>query len=166
MNYNDRYNIENLADSSKVWIYQADRTISQNEINLISEALKTFIDQWQAHGQDLFAGYAVLYNRFLVIAVDERKATASGCSIDSSVGAIRKLGSQLNVDFFNRLNLGYLDTNQSIHFMSMAEFQDSILNGNITKDTLVFNSLTPNLGEFMNHFISKLQDSWHSRMLV
>ena len=37
----------------------------------------------------------------IVLIADEEKATASGCSIDSSVKCIKSIGSQLNIDFFN-----------------------------------------------------------------
>ena len=76
---------ENLPDNSRIWIYQANRKLSEEEVHSITQQTSQFLEQWTAHGSDLEAGFEVKYNRFIVIGLNQANASASGCSIDSSV---------------------------------------------------------------------------------
>lgn len=94
-----------LPETSKVWIYQSQTEITEElQVRLLPK-LKTFIQGWAAHGNGLFGDATILENYFIVLAVDESKVPASGCSIDTSVHFIRHIGQEFNLDFFNRLNV-------------------------------------------------------------
>ncbi|MFT4833161.1 MAG: hypothetical protein ACI815_002825, partial [Psychroserpens sp.] len=80
-----------LSDTSRVWIYQASRSFSAEELEEVRTGLDQFIKEWTAHGSELAAGYEIRYNRFIVIALDQTNITASGCSIDASVRFILDL---------------------------------------------------------------------------
>ncbi|MEL6976420.1 MAG: ABC transporter ATPase, partial [Bacteroidota bacterium] len=73
---------EALPDESRVWIYQSNRSFTEAEITEIKEGLAQFLTQWTAHGSELKAGFTIKYKRFIVIALDQSLAGASGCSID------------------------------------------------------------------------------------
>ena len=63
----------------------------------------------------LFFILTFLYkNRFLILAVDESQASASGCSIDSSVKFVKAMESELGTDFFNRMNLVILNAKEEL----------------------------------------------------
>lgn len=94
-----------LADNSKVWIYQSQVELSSELQEAIQKQMNAFVESWAAHGAGLFARAIILEDYFLVFAVDESKAKASGCSIDSSVRFVKELGNKLHIDFFNRLNV-------------------------------------------------------------
>ncbi len=127
---------ESLSPESKVWIYTADRFFTEADKEEVAGAMKQFLPQWAAHGNSLFGDYSILYDRFLILAVDESQAGASGCSIDASVRFIKDLGAHLNIDFFNRLNMiiekeGELDT---VHISDLKEHSDAyVFNPMITK---------------------------------
>ena len=78
-------NFESLANSSKVWIYQSNREFSSHEGEIIKDKIESFVANWNRHGDDLNASYKIVYNQFIVLAVDEDSEGISGCSIDSSV---------------------------------------------------------------------------------
>jgi hypothetical protein len=100
------YNLfENLSNDSKVWLYLAERKLSNGEVEHISAVLEEFNATWSAHGKKLNSATNVLFNQCIVLAVDESTEIASGCSIDSSVKVLKSLSSTLNVDFFNRMNV-------------------------------------------------------------
>ena len=42
-----------LPETSRVWIYQCNRSLTENEISEISNKLDIFIENWTAHGSDL-----------------------------------------------------------------------------------------------------------------
>lgn len=94
--------LQNFSDAAKVWIYQADRELTANEIELIHSKSTNFVESWSTHGTKLSAKATVLAPYHLVFVVDGN-VQASGCSIDSSVRFVKVLGAELGVDFFNRL---------------------------------------------------------------
>ena len=50
----------------------------------------------------MVAAGSVLYDRVLVVGLDEQRAGATGCSIDKLVGFIRAQGQKTGVDWFYR----------------------------------------------------------------
>lgn len=149
-----------LPDSSKVWIYQASRKLTKDEAAFILSAAETFVDSWTAHQAGLKAGASVVYNHFVIIAVDESFNNASGCSIDKQVHFVQSLGEKLNVDFFNRMNV-VLKINDTDHLITSVNNIDLLLeNKTITKDTFTYNNLVDNLHDFKTAWEVKVSDSW------
>lgn len=117
---------EHLPDSSRVWIYTADRSLSEYKTE-IDQKLKSFVSQWAAHGSQLFGDAELLNDYFVVLAVDESRVGASGCSIDSSVGFIRLLAKEYETDLFNRMNvvIRIAGENKLVRFHDLANFADA-----------------------------------------
>ncbi len=115
-----------LASDSRVWVYQSNRPFSENEKVQLTEAFKVFVDSWAAHGSKLVADATIIGDYFVVLAVDEKIAMASGCSIDSSVKFIKTIGQQFNIDFFNRLKLVVQKENETkmISFSDLGQYED------------------------------------------
>ena len=115
-----------LASDSRVWVYQSNRPFSENEKVQLTEAFKVFVDSWAAHGSKLVADATIIGDYFVVLAVDEKIAMASGCSIDSSVKFIKSIGQQFNIDFFNRLKLVVQKENETkmISFSDLGQYED------------------------------------------
>lgn len=151
-----------LSPDSRIWIYQADRTLSEVEIEQAKAALSQFCKDWTAHNKALKADYSLPYNRFIVLSVDESHTDASGCSIDKSVHFLKTLSDALNVRLFERLEMAYLkqDAIQTVHFSNLA---DSVKQGLIDKDTLFFNTRAETIDEFRNAFLLPLSVHWASK---
>jgi len=115
-----------LASDSRVWVYQSNRPFSENEKGQLTEAFKVFIDSWAAHGSKLVADATIIGDYFVVLAVDEKTAMASGCSIDSSVKFIKTIGQQFNIDFFNRLKLVVQNNEETkmISFSDLGQYEN------------------------------------------
>lgn len=96
---------KNLADNARVWIFQSDRVLEASDQDTIRTKLDAFIPNWAAHGNALFGNYAILNNYHVVVALDEALAGASGCSIDSMTRVIKELEVELEIDFFQRMNV-------------------------------------------------------------
>ena len=118
-----KVDFKTLPHNSRLWVYQSNRDLIENEIKIINDQLSTFIDSWQAHGKDLKASFEIKYNRFVVIAVDEISQNATGCSIDDSVRILRKIENQIGVDFFDRMSILFKD-GDLIKSASMKEFKE------------------------------------------
>ena len=83
--------ILNLPDAARVWVYQSTRPFSEKETVVLKSQINGFVSEWTAHSQQLAAAGDVLMNQFIVLAVDEKQAGASGCSIDKSVHFLQSI---------------------------------------------------------------------------
>lgn len=156
--------INDLPETSRVWVYQANRVLTEKECTFVNHNMQRFIEQWAAHGKQLFGTFQLFYQRFLVVAVDESKAGASGCSIDASVRFITELGNNIQADFFDRMNVVYLENNM-LQELKLNDLSEAYQAGKINDSTIVFNNLIQSLGEFNQQWQVKLTDSWHQKFL-
>ncbi len=85
-------NFDKMPATSRIWIYQASRNVSESEIQTISSVLDIKMEAWAAHGAALLSAFKIFHNRFVVIALDENQNAASGCSIDASTHWFKELG--------------------------------------------------------------------------
>src|ERR1700744_963219 len=98
-----------FSENSRVWVYQANRKLNDDEVNDITKRLDDFTTMWTAHNHQLKAKGEIRYNRFIILIVDETQAGASGCSIDKSVRFIQDLEQQFGIHLLDRFNLAYRD---------------------------------------------------------
>lgn len=157
--------LDRLVPQSRVWIYGAERALTTEETTTVRKELQAFVSNWVSHRNELNAAADVLHNRFVVIAVDETQAEASGCSIDGSVHFLQELSARLGVDFFNRMIFSYRDSKGTIQTVPREEFKARYKAGQLENDTIVFDPLVKELGELRQIFERPLEDSWHSRMV-
>lgn len=157
-------NLEALAPEARVWIYQANEPFSSGAVPEIAQHVQRFAAQWASHSQQLRAGGAVMHDRFLVLAVDESQAGASGCSIDSSVQFVKQIGSHYQRDLFDRMRFSYEKDGQ-VHTVSKDEFAQRYQQGEIDDNTIVFDPLVKTVGEMSTAFRKPLGQSWHARFV-
>ena len=153
-----------LPDTARVWIYQANRSFTEAEIEEIEQGLEEFITQWTAHGAQLQAGFVTRYKRFIIIGLDQSHASASGCSIDGSVHFIQALEKKYGVDLLDRMNVSFKQ-GEYIAYKTLKDFKKMAKNKAISKNTIVFNNLVTNKMEFLEHWEVPASDSWHSRFV-
>jgi len=91
--------------NSRVWTYLCNRKLTVLEVNEIQEELDGFTQSWKAHQKQLNATATILFNQYIIFAVDESAAEITGCSIDSSVHFMKTLQVKIQADFFDRLNV-------------------------------------------------------------
>ncbi len=153
-----------MPDHARVWIYQSTRVLGVEEIEVISAILLNFTEQWTAHQAELKASFTILYDRFIILSVDEQQAGASGCSIDSSVRIIKQIEQELKLDLFNRTVIHYKG-HEGIQSLSMSEFQSGLAAGSITEDTIVFNNMISSIGDLNQNWEVPVKFSWHQQLL-
>jgi hypothetical protein len=153
-----------LPDTSRVWIYQSSRDFTDQEVDRLHNQITDFTRQWVSHNQQLRAFGDVFHRRFIVLMVDESMAGASGCSIDSSVHFLKGLEQEYQTHLFDRLTFAYRKDDQ-VHFADQHEFARLYQQGQINDDTIVFDNLVNNKGDFQKAWEKPLKDSWHSRLV-
>lgn len=158
-------NFESLDNSSRVWIFQANREFLANETEIITAKVEEFIAEWRRHGEDLKASYIIKYNQFIVLSVDENYNGISGCSIDASVNLMKIFESKFQLDLTNKLNISFRDAS-NINVVSLADFQKFAKEGKITAETIVFNNLVATKADFETNWEVAAKNSWHNRFFT
>ena len=149
-----------IANTSRVWIYQSDRSLSDNEVVFIQHKLLSFCNNWKSHKEHLISSYRVLYNRFIILLVDEQQQNASGCSIDSSVKVIKEIEIEFGIDLFNRTQIAF-EQKGEIVTLSIPEFKKVV-----QSDTVVFNNLVTTKADLEENWETVASNSWHTKFLV
>jgi hypothetical protein len=153
-----------LPEESRVWIYQANRSFTDEEITEIKSKLDEFIENWTAHGSNLQSGYEIKYKRFIIIALNQDLNKATGCSIDSSVHFIQQLEKDYNVDLMDKMNVSYKQ-GEFIAYKTLLDFKKMAKEKAVSKNTIVFNNLVNNITEYNENWEVPASESWHSRFL-
>jgi hypothetical protein len=156
----------NLAPHSRLWIYQADRKITDQEKQSIATEMKEFISQWAAHGNELYGDFKLEFDYFLLVGADESKSSTSGCSIDALTRKVKEMGEKYNIDFFNRMNIAYEDEATAIHLIGLGDFKKLMQKDQITDQTTVYNNLIVKVGDLDANWRTKVSDSWHKDILI
>lgn len=153
-----------MPSDARVWVYQSNKSLTDAEVNSIKEEGKKFISEWTAHGAELRASFEILYNRFIVVAVDERQAMASGCSIDKSVNFMKQLEKAFGLNLFDRMQVAYREGDKIVT-SPLNAFEKLADEGKINEDTIVFNNLVTHKSAFETDWEIPLKKSWQSRVL-
>ena len=151
-----------LSENSRIWIYQSNRSLTQQEKESISKLIEDFLNNWKSHGVSLNSGFEIKYNRFIVIAQDQNTQSATGCSIDSMVHFIQKLEKQYNISLLDKLNVSYKQGDY-IAYKSLKDFKKMVKDGAVSKNTIVFNNLVQTKLEYTNYWEVPAFESWHAR---
>ncbi|HLW32273.1 MAG TPA: hypothetical protein VKX40_08415 [Aequorivita sp.] len=155
---------ENLPDDSRVWIYQANRKLTDDEVEKITAKTEDFLVKWTAHGAELEAGLELKYNRFIVIGLNQTNASASGCSIDASVHFIQSLQEEFDVDLLDKMNVTFY-SGDYIAYKSLVDFRIMAKEKSVSKNTVVFNNLVNTKAEYLENWEVPASESWHNRFL-
>ncbi|MCB4808322.1 ABC transporter ATPase [Tamlana sp. 62-3] len=153
-----------LPETSRVWIYQSNRSFTEEELHEIQDKLNVFIESWTAHGSDLQAAYTIKYKRFIIIGLNQDLNKATGCSIDASVRFIQDLEQTYKVDLMDKMNVSYKQ-GEFVAYKSLTDFKKMAKDKAISKKTIVFNNLVANIAEFNENWEVPASESWHSRFI-
>ncbi len=147
-----------LPGHARVWLYVAERTLSEQEQVKINALAKEFTQNWTAHNRALRADAFVLYHQILVLAVDESQAEASGCSIDKSTHFVEELSTLFSLDFFTRDLVFILEDNGNVRTCKLHQLSTCQPN------TIVLNTLAKDINELRQSW-KPISQSWHRRWL-
>lgn len=154
-----------LEDSARVWIYQSGRKFTETEKKTISQTLSSFTQQWAAHGSPLKTSFTILYDQFIVLAVDENFNEASGCSIDSSVHVMKAMDEEYSLGLFDRTQVAFLKSG-IVMMMKLSELPRGLAENIWQQETLTFNNLIMTKSELANKWIVPTRETWLKRYLT
>jgi len=162
-------NFKDMPLSSRVWIYQSIREFSKNEITQLKTKAERFISEWTSHGKTMSACIEIFHNRFIIICVDEKTTSASGCGIDKSVKFIKQLESDLggNTSLLDRMNVAYRQASLNdksgegeIISCHISELKNLLVFPERQIGITVFNNLVNTKKELEQNWEVPLEKSW------
>jgi hypothetical protein len=155
---------DEMPGFSRLWIYQSTRKFTPQEHAEAERSLMHLCNTWTAHNSSLQTSFKIEFDQFIILAVDERAAGASGCSIDGSVRLLKELQQRIGVDFFDRSQVAFLE-NGSVVLYPFSQlktlFEERVLNG----DSVTFNNTLTSKTEWEQQWRSPAKVSWLSRYL-
>lgn len=160
------HEIEALPDGARVWVFGTSRALEEKDVALLERRMPIFLARWTAHRRDLRAAWDLREGRFLVVAVDESDAAASGCSIDALMRELSSLERDLEASLLDSTPVWYRRPDGEIQAVPREEFRHRAGEGEITERTPVFD---PTLAALEELRAGRLEQpagrSWHARLL-
>lgn len=159
------HTFDDMSGSSRVWIFQSSEWLPYEKVERISARLMNFLENWQAHGQNLQASFTIRYDRFIIVALDEASYQATGCSIDKLVHLLQNLEREIQISLMDRTQIAYRDENNMVQTMHMLHFRSALESGEFNQQTGVFNNLIETKDELENNWETNVANSWHKQWL-
>ncbi len=154
---------EQLPETARLWIYGADRPLSDPEKREIATQLERFLAEWTAHKQDLCAAWQILHDFFILIGVDESQLAASGCSIDALSRFLRGLEERFELRLVDtHARVFYRDAGGAVRCVERAAFKILTQTQAVTADTRVFDNTIQSVGLLRaGRWEVPMRESWH-----
>ncbi len=160
-----RVPFDTLPEMSRVWIFGADRPLADADAERLLRTVDRFLESWAAHGTPLRAGRDWRDDRFLVVAVDQSTAGASGCSIDGLFRQLQGLEGELGVGLVGGGRMFVRDPDGAVRLTSRPELKSAARAGELLAVTPVFDLTVQTLGEFREKFERPARESWAAALL-
>ncbi|MGB1075478.1 MAG: hypothetical protein ACPGYK_04755 [Flavobacteriales bacterium] len=155
-----------MPDAAKLWVFTASRSLGSGEKADLAEQMNQFLEGWQAHGQNLVAGWSLaIADRVLLLAVDESRQEATGCSIDSFVGWLQELEMKwADFTWFNRHIIMYQNAKADWRAASLSDFWAMRKAGLVDGQTKLCDATVGTIGLWRGVGVIPFEKSWHQEM--
>lgn len=153
---------DQMPDYSRVWVYQADYKLSLADEQLVRERMKSFCEGWNTHGNMMPTSFELLESQILILAVDESKLGASGCSIDSSVRMLRELESVLTINLTDQGKISLRKPSGEMKVISGLGVKSKVTSGEIDLESEVINPVIRIKSDLQNLW-QPVRNSWLSK---
>jgi len=152
-----------LPDSARLWVFAAERPLTPAEREALLADVDTFLDQWAAHGVPLTCARDWRYDQFLLVAVDEAAAGASGCSIDALTRLLKEHERRLGIALLDNGPVTYRD-GDGIARLPRVRFAQLAESGAMGPDTTVFDNTVATVGALRaGRWEAAARHTWHGR---
>ncbi|HEX2778089.1 MAG TPA: hypothetical protein VHM30_01245 [Gemmatimonadaceae bacterium] len=156
---------DSLPDDARVWVFGSDRPLAPDEATRLLAMVDAYLARWAAHGEPLRSGRDWRDDRFLTIAVDQRTAGASGCSIDALFRQLQQLERELGASLVGGGRVFYRDGRGALQSTDRGRFTELATRGEIGPATLVYDPTVQTLGAWRRSFERPVAESWHAALI-
>lgn len=157
-----RADFRELPDDARLWVFPVQEPLDEDELAALEDAVRTFLDGWEAHGTPLTGGFTVADGRMVLVAVDQASVPPSGCSIDSMVRVLKGLERSFGKRMLNQAPVYFRDESGRIRSLSRSDFRAAAREGRVTPETPVFDTTLTELGAYRAGRLElPARESWH-----
>jgi hypothetical protein len=156
---------DSLPDDARVWVFGTDRALSAPEAKRLLDVVDAYLARWAAHGTPLASARDWRDDHFLTIAVDQRAAGASGCSIDALFHQLQELEHALAVSIVGGGRIFWRDDRGTVRSGDRSAFSDLAERGIVSRETPVFDPTVTTLGAWRSGFERRAHESWHAQLM-
>ncbi len=153
-----------LPDDARVWVFGASDPIADDSARALLDAVDSYLEGWEAHGNPLRCARDWRDRRFLAIGVDERSAGASGCSVDALFRVLQQLQSSVGATIIGGGRIYYQDEHGDIQCTSRPEFARLLAAGIVEDTSLVYDTSVSTGADYRQRFARPLAESWHRHL--
>lgn len=153
-----------LSDNSRIWIFQSALPLDAVAGNQLLQSVHWFINDWTAHQQSLTASAEIRDNYFLVVAVDEAVAGASGCSVDKLFRFVQGFERENGIRLTERNQVVLHGAPATA--LPLDTVVERLKSGLMSADTAICDVTVESLGAYRSRFVAPVSQTWLSRYLV
>ncbi|MDE2996982.1 MAG: hypothetical protein OXT73_09655 [Bacteroidota bacterium] len=158
--------LSTLPDAADCWIYVADRPLSFEEQQALSDMFSTFETNWSSHGRMVQGASAVVDDRVLIVAAYVDQGDISGCGIDKSLHLLDQAAVKMGFAWASGLHIVFRGQSGALEVVSRSSFKQSASDGLVTPETPVIDLSIRSLGTLRSFGLEKpASESWHARLL-
>jgi len=157
---------ETLPDAARVWVFGADKPLSEEQATALLDGVDEHLENWKAHGAPLTVAREWREARFLVVAVDQSTEGASGCSIDGLFRVLQQLERVVGTSLVGGGRVFYRDATGGVCSVMRGEVAALAASGAITKDTVIFDTSLIDLGTWRACFERPARQSWVNELIA
>ena len=147
-----------LPEEARIWIYASENALTEDQQSHILTYIAEHLKGWNAHKVPLTAGVTILENHFIIIALDENKNRASGCSIDTLQKTIQELEKDLSIALMNRLNV-FCKIGEELLCIPTFKL------GSVANNETLFYDLTIQKKSEIKTFVKPIKEGWCANLI-
>lgn len=157
--------IDSLPDDARTWVFGATPALAPDARDALLAEVDDHLARWQAHGAPLTVARTLVHDRFLVVAVDQRTANASGCSIDGLYRALGRAQQAAGVELVAGGRVFWRDVHGTVQGGTRADFVAAAAAGAITPQSPAFDTTVQTLGAWRAGFERPVAAGWHAQLV-
>lgn len=158
-----RTDFDALPDDARIWVFTADPALDSAQESELLDRVDRFLDGWNAHGHPLTGARRWLEDRFLVVAVDERTAPPSGCSIDALHRILLEFEEREGLRLTDHADVYYRAEEGAVHRATRPEFARLAREDAVDLETPVFDATITRKADLEARFEVPAGAAWHRR---
>ena len=159
-------NFSSLPPDARVWVFAGDRDLNGEQAGALLRQVDEYLATWQAHGMPLRCAREWRHDRFLAVGIDPTAEQASGCSIDDLFRHLRAIGDGLGTGLLGGGRVFYRDSGGRTQAANRAQFSTLAATGDVTADTMVFDTSVISANDWRERFERRAGDAWTGALIA
>lgn len=145
---------EALSETSRVFLYPADRKLYPEEQLEIKEKVVLFFERHPS----VEGSFDLWYDRFLVFLISEQ-TPLDGKIQDDLVSIVLELEQKWDISLMDKIKVFYKQ-GEFVQCKEVKDFKRMIKNRSVNAKTIIFNNFIHNKSDFENSWEVPAEESW------